>query len=53
MASSEQVILKEGIYASFDSQWKSLRDDQIEAVNDFLENVSDDLIIICSSRILA
>ena len=37
MASSEQVILKEGIYGVFNGQWKSLRDDQIEAVNDFLE----------------
>jgi hypothetical protein len=33
----QQVILKEGIYGAFDGQWKSLRDDQIEAVNDFLE----------------
>ena len=36
MASSEQVILKEGIYRAFDGKWKSLKDDQIEAVNDFL-----------------
>ena len=37
MASSQQLILKEGIYGSFEDEWKSLRCNQIEAVNDFLE----------------